>query len=254
MEHFNYGLDNLKQTLSSDNLNLLYPKSAENYGRLRESYLDSYCSAMIKPIYRNIEQELVKEIGRHDLILGCVAWLTSIPVLTALQGKNVQFVVQQEDWLRPDSNDLTMEAQRRLYDGLKGIDNYTAWASTSNYHNISPIRLSGKPKNHKRNNARMHHKFLLFGRYGEVEYEGGTVNGVGKPFIDLVWTGSYNLTHNATRSLENGVFIRSEEVAESYYNEWRQILLSSFRIEDRWWGAKYAWGGCDNEDWLRDGT
>lgn len=249
-----YGLDNLKQTLDIDNLNLLQPQSAEYYGRLKENHQASFCSAEIRPVFRSIEQELIKEIERHDLILGCVAWLTSIPILTALQGKSVQFVVQQEDWLRPDSNDLAMETQRRLYNSLVGIDNYTAWASVCSYHNISPIRLSGKPKNSKRNNARMHHKFILFGRYDLLEYEDCDVYGVGRPFIDLVWTGSYNVTHNATRSLENGVFIKSPEVANSYYNEWRQILLSSFRIEDRWWGAKYAWPGCEGEEWLRDGT
>ena len=70
--------------------------------------------------------------------------------------------------------------------------------------------------------------------------------------FDLVWTGSYNVTANATRSLENGLFIKSPEVVEAYRCEWRQILLSSVRVQDIWWDAKYAWS-ADYED-LRDGT
>jgi hypothetical protein len=38
-----------------------------------------------------------------------------------------------------------------------------------------------------------------------------------------VWTGSFNLTKNATRSLENVVVIRCPRIALAYYDEWMQV-------------------------------
>jgi phosphatidylserine/phosphatidylglycerophosphate/cardiolipin synthase-like enzyme len=90
----------------------------------------------------------------------------------------------------------------------------------------------------------MHHKFILFGN----EYNSSTP----EPF-DLLWTGSYNITKNATHSLENGIFIKNAEIIEAYRQEWRQVLLSSVRVQDKWWDKEYSWS--DAEDCgIRDGT
>ncbi len=240
-------MDALAQTAALDNLNLLAPESCEGYGLLRESSVQDLTEAMVRPVFRNIENEIVEQIKRHDIIVGCVAWLTSVPILTALQGKSVQFVVQQEDWLRPDSSEWSMEAQRNLYRSLSGVSNCVAGASVCGCFDIQPIRLSGKPKNKNRSNARMHHKFALFGNYykSDDEFE------IGYNRFELLWTGSYNFTANATKSLENGLFVKSEEIIDAYFTEWRQVLLSSFRIEDRWWGESYGW---EDDSMLRDGT
>ena len=235
----------LAQTDEIENLNCLEPESCEGYGQLKESSVSDLTQALVRPVFRNIEHEIIEQIKKHDIIVGCVAWLTSIPILEALQGKRVQFIVQQEDWLRPDSNEWSMQKQRNLYQSLTGIDNYRADASWSCFFEIQPVRLSGKPKNKNRSNARMHHKFVLFAnkeKPDDVNFQ---------PF-NLLWTGSYNFTGNATKSLENGLFIQSPEIIKAYQIEWRQILLSSFRIEDRWWGESYGWSSDDEN--LRDGT
>jgi hypothetical protein len=234
----------IDQTNQLSDLNLLEPESCEGYGFLRESPVQELTQAMVRPVFRNIESELIEQIRKHDIIVGCVAWLTSVPILEALQGKEVQFVVQQEDWLRPDSGEWSLSNQRRLYQNLSGISNSHAQASICSCVEIQPIRLCGKPKTKDRSNPRMHHKFVLFKNYQTVD-----------PYytsFDLLWTGSYNFTANATKSLENGLFVRSREVIDAYFMEWRQVLLSSFRIEDRWWGESYGWRS-DDED-LRDGT
>jgi hypothetical protein len=245
MQHWRYGDHHnlIEQTEALENLNFLQPASCEGYGLLRESSICDLTEAQVRPVFRNIESELVEQINKHDFIVGCVAWLTSVSILEALQSKKVQFIVQQEDWLRPDSDEWSMSRQRSLYKNLKGIENIVADASWCACFDIQPIRLSGKPKNKQRSNARMHHKFVLFGK--ETEDWGASS-------FDLVWTGSYNFTANATKSLENGLFIKSEEVVKAYYQEWRQVLLSSFRIEDRWWGESYGWSSDD--EYLRDGT
>jgi len=236
--------DNVYQLDAIDNLNKLMPRTAELYGRLKEVAPDHYIEAQIKPVFRNIEESLIEEINKHTLVVGCVAWLTSEPILEALQGKQVQFVLQQEDWLRPDSDDWTMQKQRRLYDKLTGINNFYASVSTSWSGTIAPIYLCGKPKTKTRYQPRMHHKFILFGN----EYD----SSIPEPF-NLLWTGSYNITKNATHSLENGIFIKNAEIIEAYRQEWRQVLLSSVRVQDKWWDKEYSWS--DGEDCgIRDGT
>jgi hypothetical protein len=233
--------ESLAQIDEIENLNFLEPMSCEGYGKLRESPVKDLTQAMIRPVFRNIEQELVEKIQQSTIIVGCVAWLTSIPILEALQGKSVQFIVQQEDWLRPDSSEWSLSRQRNLYEKLVGIDNYVAGASDHATFEIQPIRLSGKPKNKNKSNARMHHKFILFGNIKQDN----TVE------FDMVWTGSYNFTANATKSLENGMFIKSDEILNAYWVEWRQVLLSSFRIEDKWWDKTYGWS---DDSFLRDGS
>jgi hypothetical protein len=136
-----------------------------------------------------------------------------------------------------------MSKQRNLYQSLSGVSNYVADASWASCIEIQPIRLSGKPKTKDRSNPRMHHKFVLFGNDKPAHP---------KQLFDLLWTGSYNFTANATKSLENGLFVRSIDVVDAYFMEWRQVLLSSFRIEDRWWGESYGWSSGD--EYLRDGT
>ena len=64
---------------------------------------------------------LCDEIGKWPVVIGCVAWLTNSAILKALQGREVCIIVQKEDWLRPDSDDWTMERQRIQYGLLKGI-------------------------------------------------------------------------------------------------------------------------------------
>ena len=231
----------LAQIDEIENLNFLEPMSCEEYGRLRESTVKDLTQAMIRPVFRNIEQEIVEKIQQSTVIVGCVAWLTSIPILEALQSKSVQFIVQQEDWLRPDSTEWSLSKQRDLYGKLTGIDNYVAGASNHAMFEIQPIRLSGKPKNNNKSNARMHHKFILLGN----KKEDSTVE------FDMAWTGSYNFTANATKSLENGMFIKSDEILNAYWAEWRQVLLSSFRIEDKWWDKTYGWS---DDSSLRDGS
>lgn len=235
----------LRQTEQIENLNQLIPESCEGYGRLRESFVQDPAPALVRPVFRNIESELIQEIKKHDIVVGCVAWLTSVPILEALQGKQVSFVIQQEDWLRPDSTEWSLQKQRDLYRSLRGIENYIANASWCCSFDVQPIRLSGKPKTKNRSNARMHHKFVLFGKDSSTE-------DVWDASFDLLWTGSYNFTSNATKSLENGVFIKSEDIVKAYFTEWRQVLLSSFRIEDKWWGESYGWSSDD--EYLRDGT
>lgn len=215
-------------------------------------------SCLARPVFRNIEEAIIEQIRKSDIVIGCVAWLTNIPILEALsETKGCQFVVQVEDWLRPDSGDYSLQRQRELIERLRGLNNYAipGMLSVSSYMDIAPIRLAGVPKNRDRNQPRMHHKFALFGNvvseadtdFGpNVVFHGGTV-------FRTVFTGSFNWTRNATNSLENGVFMQGTDIIDAYSREYFEILLTSRTITEEWWGESYAWD-ANYANSLREGT
>ncbi len=73
----------------------------------------------------------------------------------------------------------------------------------------------------------MHNKFLIF--CDQVPSR--------DPFDDpavqprRVWTGSYNVSHNAASSWENAVLIHSLDIANAYAREFAQILAFSERLD-----------------------
>lgn len=211
----------------------------------------SFQEAEVRPVFRDIESALVEEIQKSTYVVGCVAWLTNPAILEALtQTSGCQFVVQAEDWLRPDSDDYSLAKQRRLIERLPPMTNYALpmIPNVCSQFDIDPLRISGVPKNATRNQPRMHHKFAIFGKRPVDPDRAYRVD------FDTVFTGSFNWTQNATRSLENGVFIKSEEIVDAYVHEHFKVLSSSRKIRDEWWDAgAYGWNQLDDE-YLRDGT
>ena len=59
-----------------------------------------------------------------------------------------------------------------------------------------------------------------------------------------VWTGSYNISQTATKSLENAVVIRDQVIAEAYFNEWSQIMALSEPLdwESEWVAPEWRIG------------
>ena len=212
---------------------------------------NNYQSAEVRPVFRNIEQALIEEISKSEVVVGCVAWLTNRNILQALQGRSCQFVVQVEDWLRPDSDNTTLADARNLIRSLEPLHRWsTGYMTGITDDGITPIRLSGVPTVKNRNTPRMHHKFAVFGNYipPAEKYDCGYA-------VDFhtVFTGSFNWTRNATNSLENGVFMKGE-IVEAYHREWYEVMLSSRSIREEWWGPDYGWN-CDDDDYkLREGT
>lgn len=198
-------------------------------------------SGEIAIFFRNLEVELIRLIRGADLVVGCVAWLTSEEILAAMAEvrHGVSIVVQKEDFLRPDVDQwpgwrrtlqeqyrsLPRPPERHLFRGLVGN------LSCASDPTIEPVRCVG---NHNRDKQpafpRMHNKFLVFCKTNGPEEQPDEDWG---SFWDLpllpkaVWTGSFNLTRNATLSLENAVVIRNEEIANAYFDEWQQILALS---------------------------
>jgi len=188
----------------------------------------------------NLESSLVEYIKKAHTIVGCVAWLTNTAVLTELAHHEVSIVVQAEDWLRPDSISLNSSWPahlRSLYAKVPDFNykNYytfhpllhdTIFTVFNDYLDVSipAFRCAGELNRHS-NPAfpRMHHKFLVFADKSGVPY--------------AVWTGSFNITLNGTHSLENAVYIESQEVARAYIKEWAHVLIMSDNLE---WAHKWT--------------
>lgn len=85
----------------------------------------------VEVVFRHIEMRLIEEIRKADMAFGCVAWITSEPILSALaEKKGVVIIVQKEDFLRPDfgmpkeRERKWRERLRRLYGRIRGIEGH----------------------------------------------------------------------------------------------------------------------------------
>ena len=211
----------------------------------------------VRYIFRDQEAELIKQVSRYSSMVGCVAWLTSFPILEAMQGKWVSIVVQKEDFLRPDightSQDWKRELRRR-YDALTSEANvkssWCGWGSIieragfARYESFDAVRCIGLyNRENKPAIPRMHHKFLVFGEWSEPGSD--AEEDVHSEFIpQAVWTGSFNFTKNARVSLENAMVIHDERVAKLYHREFQHIFLlsESLNWEHDWVSPEYHIG------------
>jgi hypothetical protein len=221
--------------------------------------LDDYStkSGRVTVHFREHTKKCVEFIEKYDVIVGSVAWLTSIPILRALSKKWVQIVLQKEDFLRPDSE--SMKDVRAAY-ALSPL-----WSERLYYGGIlSQMSICGDPliegfrcvgnHNADKNPAfpRAHHKFLVGCTYRPDRHpdrhadadadEDADGDGFGTPFPQCfqphaVWTGSFNLTANAERSFENVVVIEDEAIAQAYYNEWNQLAALSEPLD---WDSEWC--------------
>lgn len=207
----------------------------------------------VTAVFRDLKDHLIDEIDKHDVVVGCVAWLTEPDILDALAKKEyVSIVVQKEDFLRPDKalTDNWKSMLRAQYESI-GRSNKLSRFDFSFLRNfsycgdmstISGVRCVGNHnKTRKPAFPRMHNKFVVMGYLGDVgglgstteffdnvvDYmRGGAVVG-GSVMPWTVWTGSFNFTANGADSLENAIIIRAPEIATAYMNEWEQIAAMS---------------------------
>lgn len=202
--------------------------------------------------FRDIADRLAEYIAGADVVLGCVAWLTHHDILERLGSvpHGVQLVVQKEDFLRPDNEDNFMRVRgfnkslRQRYDALPAITSQYALPGVAGSLNmcceyvVQPVRCVG---NHNSTRSpvhpRMHNKFMVFCRYDESR-ECDAIT----PYA--VWTGSFNVSRNATNSFENAVYIECDKTAGAYADEWAQIyaLSEPLNWESDWVAPEFRIG------------
>ncbi len=233
------------------NMNEFQP---DNDGNFPDQFKDNSvrcAEANISVLFRNHKKILIEKIKGYNCVVGCVAWLTDYDVLRALSDiDQVSIVVQKEDFLRPDidSNSNWRLELRRHYDALKNSSARFAWPglmgklSVCYDPTIHPIRCVGNHNAEKKPAfPRMHNKFLVFCEYSDGKAnEGYEVNIEPKE----VWTGSFNLTKNATMSLENALLISDSKIAKAFYDEFCQIfaLSESLDWENQWCAPEFRIG------------
>jgi HKD family nuclease len=241
-----------KQKINLNNLSIrndynISDEPLDNFSISSKDPMDS-----IDVIFKNVEKRLIDEIGKFEkgFIFGCVAWLTSEPILKALSKcDNVQILVQKEDFLRPDigynvgnkwKSDL-----RNLYDKLKCETNrydFREPISKLSYASdptVEPVRCVGNNNSDKVYAfPRMHNKFLIF----------CNIDDQGMYFPVALWTGSFNLTKNATYSFENALYLTDKSgennIITAYLNEHHQIFALSEKLdwENEWSEPEYRIG------------
>lgn len=217
---------------SQDNLNTLLI-ATDGWEDMPLQDYSTKGSAQTEVIFRNLEDRLIEMIHQADAIFGCVAWLTNPHILDALATKqnNVSIVIQKEDFLRPDRDARQKDWKiklRQMYRTLGKTERYwlpgvAGRLSSGADQTCEAVRCVGNHNSEKHSAfPRMHNKFLVFCTFNTIEQEDFTDY---TPYA--VWTGSFNLTFNATMSFENAVIIYSSSLANAYLNEWSQILALS---------------------------
>lgn len=179
-------------------------------------------SGAVEVVFRDIEARIVSEICKADAVVGCVAWLTSLPILDALSRKwQVSIIVQKEDFLRPDSGRWQLQRQREAYDRLprySRMGNPRTWGYSMACDDMDDaIRCAGMWAANGGIYPRMHNKFLVLCRCETPPRPDDVGPNPYTPYS--VITGSFNMSSNATDSLENIVIIRDRAVASAYAKE-----------------------------------
>lgn len=203
--------------------------------------------------FRDLERPLLHHIAEADAVVGCVAWLSNLRVLSALASlPAVSIVVQKEDFLRPDTDPSApdwksvlqahydaispIRAPYHLEDGWIEIREPEYQPGTGLPLDSVGFRCIGHKRIDNSTMPRMHHKFLVF--LHKRKESGPDVEEGAWPYQPYaVWTGSYNITNNGNLSLENAVFIQNERLAEAYCNEWAQLIEVSEALD---WTSEYA--------------
>jgi hypothetical protein len=103
-----------------------YRARNDRYSRHQLRRLEEHSAgAVVHAYFHDIESVVCERIRDGEVVVGCVAWLTSDPVLLALQSCDiVSIVVQKEDFLRIDEEESGSSFKARLrdrYSSLRGI-------------------------------------------------------------------------------------------------------------------------------------
>lgn len=168
---------------------------------------------------------LLRFIADSEVLVGCVAWVTSGKILDALARADVCLVVQKESWWKKkDARGsslarryaaLTTTLTADLFPAPLGVKVFRG-KLVADPSSLAPVSCVGYGATTKASPL-MHHKFVVrCRRLGD-----GTLEPL------AVWTGSFNFSANANDSFENAVEIHDPDVAAAYLAEFALIASLS---------------------------
>ena len=189
-------------------------------------------SSDVEAHFRNLEDVLVNEIHKNEIILGCVAWVSSPKVVEALAGKTTCLIVDRKvprlnKGLREMYQLLQMNDKSPIYRMLRNGHGWDEYFCYSNGGKPLPYTMYGdwnfESGMYFVDGGRfryMHHKFLLMLK------ETGECTCGKKLYAPTVWTGSYNFTKNAKTGLENAMIIRNNGIGAAYLGEFLEVFYN----------------------------
>lgn len=239
-----YPLKSLKEREPGiENLQSLLIRVDNSGTQQLENYNTTSKDEKIAVYFRDLEHHLLEYIREADVVIGCVAWLTSETILQALAlKKHVSIIVQKEDFLRPDIASRPNWSRRLcdLYSKLPSFDRYNLSGLVSSLDTcgdptLDAVRCVGNYNSEKKPAfPRSHHKFVLFCEllnhsWMDEEYEGKEPEMYDIDYIQpyAVWTGSFNFTSTAGRSFENAIVLKDQDIINAFYQEYSQIVALS---------------------------
>lgn len=236
---------NLNDKLTNDNDGDGKQKDYSTIGNKKE----------IEVYFKNIEKTIIEKIKKYKNVIGCIAWLTNENILRELSKKEkVLIVVQEEDFLRPDTNydGDKKKWKKKIFDLYKKLEKGSIESSCwgVNYASADTIETGIRRFgliNEKKLPAfpRMHNKFILC--YNELEYK---LNKKGEYVLKNdgeVLSGSYNYTENSNNSLENILCVKDMKIIEGYFKQFVEILTMSMPLD---WEGDWS----PSESGIRYGT
>ncbi len=206
-----------------------------NFNDLRRANHNIDSNGKTSVFFNNLEEILINKIRKAEYIIGCVSWLTNSNIINELEKKKgVKIIIQKERFLKRDYNYFICfnKFYIDLRKGYKSLPNlFNNFPNTLNFDKETSLgqicskKLSDDDEfdaircfgfSNKKNKPLMHHKFLVFLDKDMIPY--------------AVWTGSYNMTKNATKSLDNAIYSKDINIVNAYIEEFEQFLFLSEKL------------------------
>jgi hypothetical protein len=167
----------------------------------------NYLADNLELHFNSIEDVILKEIKKSDIVVGSSGWISNIKILEALVEKEGCSLISSSIDL--NNSNVEIELSPAEIDGIK----------------YEPLRII------KTNltNSMLHSKFLIFlqiNSENKSEEEGKSIDGeVYIPYAYIL--GSYNFTNNSNNNREAVILIRNKPSACKIFEEWKQLYKLS---------------------------
>lgn len=219
-----------------------------------------YKSSNLEVYFNNIKDVIIDYINKYDYIVGCIAWFTDEQLIKSCVDKYVSIIVQKESFLNTinykilnyDFCNLTL--YNNIYLENKSPVRCFGFSSSNsvrpNMHHkflvlgkLYSIIKDQKLYKESRNNFININRNYDLDIYEKKDFETKITikdlirvhqnqyvhnNKELQIYIpEVVITGSYNYTNNATNSIENIIILKDKKVANVFYNEYLFLIQKS---------------------------
>jgi hypothetical protein len=176
-------------------------------------------SADISIRFFEIDTFIAEKIRLGGACVGCAPWFNAqTAAFKALNDLQLFSIVSSSD-----QKSQLVKGGKFPYSVLTCAESLSrSDAKINSDANISSIEYVSVIKSENRFFARNHNKFFVIGEIKENKF-------IPKEVI----TGSCNLTENAALSLENVVYIKSEQIASAYLMQWYSVLMVALYQRDK---------------------